>query len=143
MNFCKIKENKRHRRTLITINTNCTQTAQITDTAKWLRSRKRICVLLTGQNRTILWLIDYKTLPINPQSQKLHSIPYHPDFPSTHHNTKYICSAQSKNRYKSRIVLRNVGILTLRNTILELLLRKVRIGTKWESHFISFIYCTK
>ena len=63
-----------------------------------------------------------------------------------------ICSAQSKNRYNSRIVLRkvgiltllrNVGILTLRNTILELLLRKVRIGTKWESHFISFIYCTK
>ena len=59
-----------------------------------------------------------------------------------------ICSAQSKNRYNSRIVLRkvgiltllrNVGILTLRNTILELLPRKVRIGTKWESHFISFI----
>ena len=65
---------------------------------------------------------------------------------------KYICSVQSKNRYNSRIVLRkvgiltllhNVGILTLRNTILELLLRKVRIGTKWEFHFISFIYCTK
>ena len=64
----------------------------------------------------------------------------------------YICSAQSKNRYNSRIVLRKVGILTLlryvgiltlRNTILELLLRKVRIGTKWESHFISFIYCTR
>ena len=67
-------------------------------------------------------------------------------------NKRYICSVQSKNRYNSRIVLRkvgiltllrNVGILTLRNTILELLLRKVRIGTKWESHFISFIYCTK
>ena len=64
----------------------------------------------------------------------------------------YICSAQSKNRYNSRIVLckvgiltllRSVGILTLRNTILELFLRKVRIWTKWESHFISFIYCTK
>ena len=64
----------------------------------------------------------------------------------------YVCSAQSKNRYNSRIVLRkvgiltslrNVGILTLRSTILELLLRKVRIGTKWESHFISFIYFTK
>ena len=64
----------------------------------------------------------------------------------------YICSAQSKNRCNSRIVLRkmeiltlfrNVGILTLRNTILELLLRKVRIWTKWESHFIYFIYCTK
>ena len=61
---------------------------------------------------------------------------------------KYICSAQSRNRYNSRIVfrkvgiltlLRNVGILTLRNTILEFLLRKVRIGTKWDSHFISFI----
>ena len=26
---------------------------------------------------------------------------------------KYICSAQSKNRYSSRIVLRKVGILTL------------------------------
>ena len=60
----------------------------------------------------------------------------------------YICSAQRKNGYNSRIVLckvgiltllRNVGILTLCNTILELLLRKVRIGTKWESHFISFI----
>ena len=63
-------------------------------------------------------------------------------------NYAYLCSAQSTNRYDSRIVLRkvgiltllrNVGILTLRNTILELLLRKVRIGTKWESHFISFI----
>ena len=59
-----------------------------------------------------------------------------------------MCSAQSKNRYNSTIVLRkvgiltllrNVGILTLRSTILELLLRKVRIGTKWELHFISFI----
>ena len=34
-------------------------------------------------------------------------------------------------------LLRNVGILTLHNTILELLLRKVRIGTKWEFHFVS------
>ena len=51
------------------------------------------------------------------------------------------CSAQSRNRYNSRIVLRKVGILTLlrkvgiltlRKTILELLLRKVGIGTKWE-----------
>ena len=63
-------------------------------------------------------------------------------------NIQCRCSAQSKNRYNSRIVLRkvgiltllrNVGILTLRNTILELLLRKVRIGTKWESHFMFFI----
>ena len=53
----------------------------------------------------------------------------------------YICSAQSRNRYNSRIVLRKVriltllrkvGILTLRKTILELFLRKVGIGTKWE-----------
>ena len=29
-------------------------------------------------------------------------------------------------------LLRKVGILTLRKTILELLLRKVEIGTKWE-----------
>ena len=52
-----------------------------------------------------------------------------------------ICSAQSRNRYNSRIVLRKVGIptllrkvgiLTLRKTILELFLRKVEIGTKWE-----------
>ena len=52
-----------------------------------------------------------------------------------------ICSAQSRNRYHSRIVLRKVGILTLlrkvgiltlRKTILELLLCKVGIGTKWE-----------
>ena len=51
----------------------------------------------------------------------------------------YICSAQSKNRYNSGIVLRKVriltlsavvGILTLRKTISELLLRKVGIGTK-------------
>ena len=50
-----------------------------------------------------------------------------------------ICSAQSRNRYNSGIVLskvgiltllRKVGILTLRKTILELSLRKVRIGTK-------------
>ena len=54
----------------------------------------------------------------------------------------YICSAQSRNRYNSRIVLRKVGILTLlrkvgiltlRKTILELLPRKVGIGTKWKS----------
>ena len=32
-------------------------------------------------------------------------------------------------------------ILTLRNTILELLLRKVRIGTKWE-YLFYFFYCT-
>ena len=52
---------------------------------------------------------------------------------------QYICSAQSRNRYNSEIVLRNVGILTLlrkvgiltlRKTIPELSLRKVRIGTK-------------
>ena len=51
----------------------------------------------------------------------------------------YICSAQSRNRYHSGIVLRKVGILTLlrkvgiltlRKTIPELSLRKVRIGTK-------------
>ena len=37
-------------------------------------------------------------------------------------------------------LLRNVGILTLRNTTLEYLLRKVRIGTKWEFHlFLLFI----
>ena len=56
-----------------------------------------------------------------------------------------ICSAQSRNRYNSRIVLRKVGILTLlrkegiltwRKTILELLLRKVGIGTKWEYHLL-------
>ena len=29
-------------------------------------------------------------------------------------------------------LLRKVGILTLRKTVLELLLRKVGIGTKWE-----------
>ena len=49
----------------------------------------------------------------------------------------YICSAQSKNRNISGIVLRKVGILrlsskeefcTLRKTIPELSLRKVRIG---------------
>ena len=52
---------------------------------------------------------------------------------------KYICSAQSENRYNSGIVLRKVGILTLpgevgiltlRRAIPELLLRKVGIGTK-------------
>ena len=53
-----------------------------------------------------------------------------------------ICSAQSKNLSNSTIVLRKVGILTLRNTILELLLRKVRIGTKWE-YLFYFFYCTK
>ena len=60
--------------------------------------------------------------------------------------TLYICSAQSRNRYNSRIVLRKVGILTLlrkvgiltlRKTILELLLRKVGIGTKWEYILLS------
>ena len=51
----------------------------------------------------------------------------------------YICSAQTENRYNSRMDLRKVGILTLlrdvrtltlRDTILELLVRKVGIGTK-------------
>ena len=51
----------------------------------------------------------------------------------------YICSAQSKNWYNSGIVLRKVriltlprevGILILRKTIPELLLRKVGIWTK-------------
>ena len=54
-------------------------------------------------------------------------------------NYQYICSAQNENRYNSRMVLRKVGILTLlrevriltlRNIILELLVRKVGIGTK-------------
>ena len=51
----------------------------------------------------------------------------------------YICSAQSRNRYHSRMALRKVrvptwlrkvGILTLRRAILEWSLRKVRIWTK-------------
>ena len=51
----------------------------------------------------------------------------------------YICSAQSENQYNSGIVLRKVGILTLsgevgiltlRRAIPELLVRKVGIGTK-------------
>ena len=50
-----------------------------------------------------------------------------------------MCSAQSENRYNSGIVLRKVGILTLsgevgiltlRSAIPELLVRKVGIGTK-------------
>ena len=50
-----------------------------------------------------------------------------------------LCSAQSENRYNSGIVLRKVGILTLsgevgiltlRSAIPELLVRKVGIGTK-------------
>ena len=53
-------------------------------------------------------------------------------------NRLCICSAQSENRYNSGIVLRKVGILTLsgevgiltlRNAIPELLVRKVGIGT--------------
>ena len=49
----------------------------------------------------------------------------------------YICSAQSRNRYNSRIVLRKVGILTLLRkvgilTLCKTILRKVGIGTKWE-----------
>ena len=52
---------------------------------------------------------------------------------------QYICSAQSRNRYHSRMALRKVriptwlrkvGILTLRRAILEWSLRKVRIWTK-------------
>ena len=52
-----------------------------------------------------------------------------------------ICSAKSENRYSSGIVLRKVGILalsgevgilTLRIAIPELLVRKVGIGTQWE-----------
>ena len=52
---------------------------------------------------------------------------------------KYICSAQSENRYNFQIVLRKVGILTLsgevgiltlRSAIPELIVRKVGIGTK-------------
>ena len=52
---------------------------------------------------------------------------------------RYICLAQSRNRYNSGIVprkvgiltlLRKVGILTLRKIIPELSLRKMRIRTK-------------
>ena len=57
-------------------------------------------------------------------------------------NSGYICSAQSRNWYNSGIVLRKVGILTLpgkvriptwHGSIPELFVRKVGIGTKWES----------
>ena len=60
----------------------------------------------------------------------------------------YICSAQSKNRNNSGIVLRKVRILTLpdevviltlRKTISELLLRKVGIWTKRE-YLSLYIY---
>ena len=53
-----------------------------------------------------------------------------------------ICSAQSRNRCDSGIALRKVGILTLpgkvgiptwSGSIPELSVRKVGIGTKWES----------
>ena len=58
------------------------------------------------------------------------------------YDREYTCSAQSRNRDNSRIVLDKVGILTLsgevgnhiwHGSILELSLRKVGIGTKWES----------
>ena len=61
---------------------------------------------------------------------------------------EHICSAQSENRYNSGIVLRKVGILallgevgilTLRRAIPELLVRKVGIGTKWEYLFVAFV----
>ena len=53
-----------------------------------------------------------------------------------------MCSAQSRNRDNSRIVLGKVGILTLSGevgiptwhvSVPEFSLRKVGIGTKWES----------
>ena len=52
---------------------------------------------------------------------------------------EYICSVQSENRYNSGVVLRKlgiltlsgeVGILTLRSAIPELVVHKVGIGTK-------------
>ena len=55
------------------------------------------------------------------------------------YNNICICSAQSENRYNSGNVLRKVGILTLsgevgiltlRRAVPELLVRKVGIGTK-------------
>ena len=55
----------------------------------------------------------------------------------------YICSAQSENLDNSGIAPRKVRIPkladrvrihTLRGTIPELSMRKVRIGTKWESY---------
>ena len=60
-------------------------------------------------------------------------------YPWAHDAHIYICSAQSRNRYHSRMALRKVristwlrkvGILTLRRAILEWSLRKVRIWTK-------------
>ena len=62
---------------------------------------------------------------------------------------KEICSAQSENLDNSGIALRKVRIpkladrvriLTLRGSILELSVRKVRIATKWESK-IRNMFC--
>ena len=61
----------------------------------------------------------------------------------------YICSAQSENLDNSGIALRKVGIpkladrvriLTSRDTIPELSVRKVRIGTKCESYIRNKFY---
>ena len=60
-----------------------------------------------------------------------------------------ICSAQSENLDDSGIALRKVRIpkladrvriLTLHGTIPELSVRKVRIGTKWESYISNMFY---
>ena len=60
-----------------------------------------------------------------------------------------ICSAQSKNRYNSGIVIRKVRILTvprevwiliLQKTIPELFQRKTEIDKKWEYLFLYMYF---
>ena len=60
--------NKRHRKTLITVNARCKQTAQLT--AKRLRSGIRIRIPLTCLKRVMLWLKRIQNFT-NPQLQKL------------------------------------------------------------------------
>ena len=56
---------------------------------------------------------------------------------------KYICSAQSENRYNSGIVLRKVGMLTLSGEVGILTLRRAipeLLVSKWESGQSENIY---
>ena len=85
----------------------------------------------------VLWYFKYCLLSYAKTDKNFHS--------------QWRCSVHSKNLYNSRIVLckvgiltflHNVGILTMRNTVPELLLLEVRIGTKWE-YLFYFCYCTK
>ena len=79
MSILTRKEGKRHRKTLIPVNTSCKWTAQLTDTAKCLEVEYASVFLLTGLNEHFLWLNynGYRTLQVYNSYNLQLPVPYH------------------------------------------------------------------